>query len=102
MTTLHDIGVVTNYGPKRARPRRVLSRMLPAVRKVLRRTRGSMWFWMDRDLKASRARGGPGWFGRGEWSLGTLSPDGLKGTIVYGWFIAIGPRALIVLKGGSK
>lgn len=97
MTTLHDVGVIQNYGPKRARPKRAMSRILPSVRKVLRRTRSEMWFWVDRDLEQSRAAGLK-WYSKGELTFGNPR----AGLTVIGWYIALGSRALIVLKGGVK
>jgi len=85
----HTLGLITNYPPNRAKPVKALERIWPNVRKVLWRKPNTLWLWCRRDLAQSRARGGKR-FMRGE----LAAP-------FAGWFLALGGRVLVVLKGSS-
>lgn len=84
---LHDAGLVRNAGPKAARQRREMDRLVANIRKVLWRRPGRLILWVERDLAQAR-RAGSGFF-----SNRPLEPP-YKGRIV-----GIGNRALLVLEG---
>lgn len=86
--TPHTEGLVQNYGPRRARTRRELARLVANVRKVLHRSKDRLILWVERDLAQARAHGS-GFFARAKFDSGRYA-----GT---SW--AVGNRALLVLRG---
>lgn len=86
-TNPHREGLVQNYGPRRARQRRELNRLISSVRHVLWRKPGRLVLWVERDLAQAKANG------RKWWSVATLDAP-YRGK-VYG----MGHRAILVLDG---
>jgi len=84
---LHRAGLVTNYGPKAARARRELQRVVAAVRKVLWKRPGLLVMWVDRDVRQARASG-----------AGFFANEKLNAPY-QGRVIGMGPRALLILRG---
>lgn len=89
MTQLHHLGLVQNYGPRAASSKRELPRLLPAVRKVLRRKPNHLALWCSRSWAQAKANGGR-WF-----------QAGVFNAPYSGWYVALGGRALVVLTGRS-
>lgn len=84
---LHRAGIVRNYGPKAARTRRELQRVVSSVRKVIWKRPGLLVMWVDRDVRQARASG-----------AGFFANEKL--TAPYqGRVIGMGPRALLILRG---
>ena len=84
---LHRAGVVRNYGPKAARARRELQRVVASVRKVLWKRPGLLVMWVDRDVRQARASG-----------AGFFANEKLNAPY-QGRVIGMGPRALLILRG---
>lgn len=84
---LHRAGIVQNYGPKAARPKRELRRAVSSVRKVLFKRPGTLVLWIDRDWRQARANG-----------AGFFSTERLNAPY-RGRIIAAGSRAILILKG---
>lgn len=84
---LHRAGIVRNFGPKAARSRRELQRVVAAVRKVLWKKPGLLVMWVDRDWRQARANG-----------AGFFANEKLNAPY-QGRAIGMGPRAILILKG---
>ena len=84
---LHAAGIVENFSPKAARPKRELKRIVASIRRVLWRRPGKLILWVERDRRRAAIHG------RGFVSWERLTAP-YRGIIV-----ALGTRALLVLEG---
>lgn len=84
---LHTAGIIPNHGPRPARTRREMARMVASVRKVLWRRPGRLLLWVERDLAQARASGS-GWYSN------TVLTKPYRGRV-----IGLGHRAILVLDG---
>jgi hypothetical protein len=84
---LHAAGIVENFSPKAARPKRELRRIVASIRRVLWRKPGTLALWVERDRRRAALHG-----------KGFISWERLSAPY-SGYIVAIGTRALLVLTG---